>query len=164
MTFLTLLLLRWLRRRAIWAEVRFEHGVMTFSADDVKSIYGFGCVLAAGFAFAMAAFGARWSLLPPVAIAVVFLYCWPADILITPGYVIDRRWWGKRTRIAWENVVSVVHRTGDHSTFVFAGDGREIHHTGFHASPARFQAEIKLRTPVTRIADWDAVPSLVAAR
>ena len=164
MTFLAILLLRGLRRRAMWAEVTCERGVMLFAAKDVKSVYGFGCLLAASIAFALAAAGARLLLIPPVAVSVLFLYAWPADILITPGYVIARRWWGQRTRIAWEDVASVVHRTGDHSTFVFSNHGREIRHSGFHASPARFQAECKLRTPVSHITDWDAVPSLVAAQ
>ncbi len=136
---------------------------MIFTAADVKSIYVFGCGLSTAILFLLAAFGARWSLIPPAAIVVAFLYCWPADILVTPGYVIERHWWGKRVKIAWEDVGSVVHRTGDHSTYVFATDGHEVRHTAFHAAPARFQAEIKLRTPVTRIADWDAVPSLLAA-
>lgn len=136
---------------------------MIFAADDVKSIYLFGCLLSAAILFLLAAFGARWSLIPPAVIVVLFLYCWPADILITPGHVLERHWWGRHVKIAWEDVSSVVHRNGDHSTYVFATDGRELHHTAFHAAPARFQAEIKLRTPVTRIAEWDAVPSLLAA-
>ncbi len=164
MTFLIVFFLRWLRQRALSAEVRCERGEMIFAARDVKAIYGFGCLLAASILFALAAAGSpQWSLAIPGAFVVLFLWFWPADLVVTPTYIIQRSWWGIREKMAWDEVIDVSHRSGDRSTFVLAADGREIHHTGLHADPARFQAEVKLRTPVARVADWDAVPTLLPA-
>ena len=138
---------------------------MVFTASGVKAVYGAGAALALGLFLVLADEGEpawMWSI--PLFFLIVFLGAWPADIVLDEEGVLQRSWWGRETRIRWCDVASALYRSGDGSTFIFGYDGSEIRHTGYHAAPARYQAEVKKRGALERIADWDAVPSLIASQ
>ena len=159
------ILLRWMRQRAFGAQARLHGTRLLFTARDVKALYGLGSVVAIALLLTLLdSNDPRWTAVFPLLFLALFCYHWPADLEINDSVLVARFWWGKRVRIAWKDVGSVAYRPADGSTFVFAVDGSEVQHSGFHSDGGRFQAEVKARAGVTQIADWDAVPSLLAAR
>jgi hypothetical protein len=163
MTFLFLkIIVRWLRRHAAAALARVDRNRLVFCASGVKAVYGVGTVVALVVLLTLLR-EPLWTLVFPAVFLGLFLYYWPADVILDSKAIIQRRWWGQTVRIPWCDVASIVHRAGDGTTFVFAYDGAEIEHTGFHSDPARFLAEVKARAAIPEVTDWDAVPSLIAA-
>lgn len=164
MTFLVVVVLRWLRQRAAAAAPRKERDRLVFGASGVKAVYGIGAVVALAILLTLLDnHQPAWLVAVPGLFLCLFLYSWPADIVLDAAGIAQRHWWGRKVVIAWNEVSSICHRSGDNSTFVFAQDGRDIRHTGFHADSARFQAEVKSRSQVSQVGDWDAVPSLIRA-
>jgi hypothetical protein len=88
---------------------------------------------------------------------------WPANIVLNDYGLMQREWWGRTRRIAWDEVSSIVFRSRDASTFVFNMNGTAIRHSGCHANSRRFQAEVMARAGLRQMADWDAIPSLQSA-
>jgi hypothetical protein len=164
MTFLFFkVFVRWLRRRASAALARMDRDRLVFSASGVKTVYGIGMVLALAVLMALLESEPLWTAAFPAVFFGLFLYFWPADVVLDHHSIVQHYWWGKNVRIGWRDVASIVHRVSDGTTFVFGFDGTEIEHTGFHSDPLRFLAEVKDRAAIPDITDWDAVPSLIAA-
>jgi len=165
MTFILLrIILQWLRRRACVAEVKQSAAGLVFTARGLKRCYAFFILLSVSIVAAVLNFKeAIWLAAFPTMFAVGCMANWPANIVLNDYGLMQREWWGRTRRIAWDEVSSIVFRSRDGSTFVFDANDTAIRHSGCHANSRRFQAEVMARSGLRQIADWDAIPSLQSA-
>jgi hypothetical protein len=154
------IIVQWLRRRACNADVRETTSGLVFSATAMKLVYTAFIVVSAALTALVLEFEAVWIAAFPMCFAVGLIAAWPPEIVVTRDALVQHEWWGRTRRIAWADVASILQRSRDGSTLVFAVDGTEIRHSGCHAASHRFQAEIMSRTGIAHLAEWDALPSL----
>jgi hypothetical protein len=74
------------------------------------------------------------------------LLAYPPVLSVEVDGIGSRSWFGRETKIRWEDVATLHFNTGNRQFTVRANDGRQITHAGFNADPGLFQAEVHKRT------------------
>jgi hypothetical protein len=78
--------------------------------------------------------------------ALLPILAYPPVLTIEVDGIASRAWFGKETRIRWEDVASLHYNTGNNQFTVRGKDGSKITHGGFNADGELFRQEIQKRT------------------
>ncbi len=88
----------------------------------------------------------------------LILLAYPPLLSIEVDGIASRSWFGRETKIRWEDVASLHFNCGNRQFTVRASDGRKISHGGFNVDVGQFQADVLARTrlplKITKPGTW----------
>jgi hypothetical protein len=135
------------------ARARRTVGVSTYDVTlSGRLIFSGAIVILGGLMVVVLIRGDDWRV--TLLLAPFLLLCLlglPGSIRVDAVGVSTGRWYGRRTRIAWREVIDVRGPDAAGQVFVIGANGQRIVHTGLHAGAAEFYRDVMRHARVSPV-------------